>query len=358
MASLKGIRLERARASKQFHEGRFRNTTGRGPRLKGPALPVIGEFIFGGRARVPPGPLPLEDPRPIWARPVSAAGLRITWLGHSTMLIESDGVRVLTDPVFGDRASPVSFAGARRFHPVPATIAQLPSLDAVLLSHDHYDHLCQASMRQLAQLRVPIITSLGVGAHLERFGVDPQVITELDWWEQHTLPGGSLAFTATPAQHFSGRGLTDRNTTLWSSWVIATDRRRLFFSGDTGLTEEFAAVGERLGPFDLTMLEIGAWHPAWGDIHLGPANAMRAFEMLGKGTLLPIHWGTFDLALHAWDEPAEMLLALAEPARARVLTPMLGRAFEPGQVEGPTPWWRALRRERAAVPAIDAPLVR
>jgi L-ascorbate metabolism protein UlaG (beta-lactamase superfamily) len=260
--------------------------------------------------------------------------------------------------VFGGRASPVSFAGARRFHPVPATIAQLPPLDAVLLSHDHYDHLCQQSMRQLARLRVPIITSLGVGAHLERFGVDPQVITELDWWEQHTMPGGTLAFTATPSQHFSGRGLTDRNTTLWSSWVIATDRRRLFFSGDTGLTEEFAAVGERLGPFDLTMLEIGAWHPSWGDIHLGPANALRAFELLGKGTLLPIHWGTFDLGLHAWDEPAETLLTLAGPAGARVLTPMLGRPFEPSQVEGPTPWWRALARARVGAAAVDAPAVR
>jgi L-ascorbate metabolism protein UlaG (beta-lactamase superfamily) len=269
--------------------------------------------------------------------------LRVTWLGHSTMVLEIDGLRVLTDPVFGQRASPVSFAGARRFHPVPVTIEQLPQLDAVLLSHDHYDHLCAESVRKLAQLRVPVVTSLGVGAHLERLGIEPRLITELDWWEEHVLPGGALSFTATPAQHFSGRTLTDRNSTLWSSWVITTANRRVFFSGDTGLTNEFTAVGERFAPFDLVMLEIGAWHPAWGEIHLGPANALDAFRLLGGGTLLPVHWGTFDLALHAWDEPAETLVTLAESSGARVLTPIIGRPFDPAHVEGTTPWWRAVR---------------
>jgi len=344
MPALTHSRLERAQDSKQFRDGTFHNTAGAVLNRTGPSLPVIGEFFFGGRARVPSVPLPVENPLATWAQPVSSSGLRITWLGHSTLLLECDGLRVLTDPVFGDRASPVSFAGPRRFHRVPVTIAQLPRLDAVLLSHDHYDHLCRASMRELAKLRVPIVTSLGVGAHLERLGVEPAMITELDWWQEHTLFGGTLAFTATPAQHFSGRGLHDRNTTLWSSWVITTAKHRLFFSGDTGLTDEFITIGERYGPFDVTMLEIGAWNPAWGSIHLGPENALRAFAMLGKGTLLPVHWGTFDLALHAWDEPAETLLTLAQPMGDRVLTPRLGHAFEPTHVEEPTPWWRTLRK--------------
>jgi L-ascorbate metabolism protein UlaG (beta-lactamase superfamily) len=349
MQRMAGLRLERVRASKQYRDGTFHNTSGLGPALQGSSLSVMGEFFFGSRARVPGGPLPVESPLAGWASPVSS-GLRITWLGHSTLLLEVDGLRILTDPVFGERASPVSFAGAKRFHPVPARVAELPELDAVLLSHDHYDHLCASSMRELARRNVPVITSLGVGARLEALGFAPQRITELDWWEEHTLPGGSLSFTATPAQHFSGRSLTDRNQTLWSSWVIRSEQRQLFFSGDTGLTEEFATIQQRFGKFEVVMLEIGAWNKAWGSIHLGPENALRAFELLGGGSLLPIHWGTFDLALHPWAEPAETLLRLAQPAGARVLTPLLGRPFEPSQVEGPTPWWRAVRASGRAAP--------
>jgi L-ascorbate metabolism protein UlaG (beta-lactamase superfamily) len=348
MALLTRLRRERALASRQYRDGTFHNTAPVSATLQGPTLPVMGEFFFGGKARVPRAPLPVESPLEAWARPVSS-GLRVTWLGHSTMLLEVDRLRVLTDPVFAERASPVSFAGPRRFHRAPANIDQLPPLDAVLVSHDHYDHLCRSSVAALAKRDVPFITSLGVGAHLERYGVPPERITELDWWEEHTLPGGALSFTATPAQHFSGRGIGGRNATLWSSWVLRTANRRLFFSGDTGLTDEFSVIGAKHGPFDLVMLEIGAWHPSWGTIHLGPENALRAFEKLGKGTLMPVHWGTFDLALHAWDEPAETLVRLAGPAGARVLTPLLGRPFEPAHLEGPDPWWRAVRAG-AAVP--------
>jgi len=354
MVALRGLRLERAQASRQFREGTFHNTSGLGAALKGNPLSTFGEFFFGGRARVPHAPLPVESPLATWATPVSSSGLRVTWLGHSTLLLEVDGMRVLTDPVFGERASPVSFAGAKRFHPTPVTIAELPKLDAILLSHDHYDHLCASSMRELAKLDVPIVTSLGVGARLEALGFAPERITELDWWETHVVPGGDLAFNATPSQHFSGRSLTDRNHTLWSSWVITTAKRRIFFSGDTGLTEEFKLVRERFGPLDLTLLEIGAWHPSWGDIHLGPAGALAAFELLGGGTLLPVHWGTFDLALHPWDEPAETLLRLAAEQGARVLTPRLGRPFEPAHVDRPDPWWRAVRTAYEPAPPIDA----
>jgi L-ascorbate metabolism protein UlaG (beta-lactamase superfamily) len=356
MADSEGLRGERVRASKQFRDGTFHNTAGVGPGTQGTSLPIIGEFFFGGRARRPRGVLPVESPLEAWQKPPSSGSFRMSWLGHSTVLLEVDGKRVLTDPVFGDRASPVSFAGPKRFHPVPATIAQLPRLDAVVLSHDHFDHLCRSSMEEIGKLRVPVVTSLGVGARLEKFGVDPRVITELDWWEEYTLPGGELSFTAAPAQHFSGRSLGDRNSTLWSSWVIRTAKRRVFFSGDTGLTREFEAIGKRLGPFDVTMLEVGAFHPAWGNIHLGPANALEAFQLLGGGTLLPVHWGTFDLALHAWDHPAETLVTLAEKAGARVLTPMLGRPFEPDHVGGPTPWWRAVGAEPVPPAAPVGPL--
>jgi L-ascorbate metabolism protein UlaG (beta-lactamase superfamily) len=334
---LAGLRLERASASRQFAEGRFRNTAPVGPGLQGNPLPLLGEFFCNGAQRTPPGALPLESPLETWVRPPSS-GLRVTWLGHSTMLLELDGARVLTDPVWGERASPLRFAGPKRFHPAPVPLQALPKLDAVLVSHDHYDHLCRPTIEALAKLRVPFVTALGVGARLEAFGVAPELITELDWWEHTTV--GPVGFTATPSQHFSGRGMGDRNTTLWASWVLTTDKHRVFFSGDTGLTTEFEEIGRRHGPFDLVMLEVGAFHPSWGGIHLGPENALKAHAMLGGGTLMPVHWGTFNLALHAWDEPAETLLQLAAEQRVRLFTPRLGSALELAHVEQPTPWWR------------------
>ncbi|MBK9037440.1 MAG: MBL fold metallo-hydrolase [Myxococcales bacterium] len=337
---LEGLRLERARASAQFHDGRFRNTAPVTAGLaRGSGGTIMREFLFGGARRKPPGDIPVESPLAGWGADVSSDGLRVTWLGHSTMLLELDGARVLTDPVFGTRLGPLpSLVGPRRFHAAPVTIAQLPPLDAILVSHDHYDHLCKTTWLELAQRRVPVVTSLGVGMLLERFGVAPELITELDWGERATVNG--VGFTATPSQHFSGRLGSARNTTLWSSWVIEAARRKVFFSGDTGLTPEFAAIGRVHGPFDLTMLEIGAWHPAWGTIHLGPENALAAFAMLGGGTLLPVHWSTFDLGLHPWAQPAETLVALAAARGARIITPPIGRPFEPAHLDGPTPWWR------------------
>ena len=330
-----GLRRERVLASAHWSDGAFRNPTGFGPKIDN-ALPVMGEFFFRRGNRTPPAPLPVTRPHEAWLRPVDS-GLRTTWLGHSTVLVEIDGRRVLTDPVFGKRASPLSFAGPRRFHPVPAELAELPPLDVVLLSHDHYDHLCADTMRRLAKMRVPVVTALGVGAHLERLGVDPALVTELDWDESAEV--GGLHFTAVPCQHFSGRGLGDRNRTLWASWVVRGDRHKVFFSGDTGLTPQYLDVGRAHGPFDLVMLEIGAFHPAWSTIHLGPDNALVAFEMLGGGTLLPVHWGTFNLALHDWDEPAETLVRLAERSGQRVLTPRLGQVFEPSHMDHVTRWW-------------------
>lgn len=336
----RGLRLERIAGSKQFDGRVFRNSNReRGPNLRGAQWPLLREYAFGDAKRVPTRPLPVERPHEAWLRPLNS-GLRATWLGHSTVLLEIDGVRVLTDPVFGDRVSPVPFLGPKRFHPVPAALSELPPLDVVLLSHDHYDHLCASTMRSLVKANVPIVTSLGVGARLEGLGIAPERIVELDWFESTNVRG--LRLTATPAQHFSGRSISDRNRTLWSSWVLETDRHKVFFSGDTGLTDEFAKIGTEYGPFDLVMLEVGAFHESWGDIHLGPENALRAFRMLGGGTLLPVHWGTFNLALHAWDDPGETLVRLATAEHARLLTPRLGQVFEPAEVEGPTPWWRGL----------------
>ncbi len=341
---LSGLRLERAKASPRYRDGKFHNTADVAPGLKGNPLPLLGEYFFGGAQRVPPAPLPVSDPRPLWLAGVET-GLRLTWLGHSTVLLELDGLRVLTDPVFGARASPLSFAGPKRFHAPPLPASALPPLDAVLISHDHYDHFCKETVLELARREVPFVTSLGVGARLEALGVPQSRIVELDWYDEHVLRAGRLSFTAAPAQHFSGRGLHDRNDTSWSSWSIQSDHHKIFFSGDTGLTGEFAEVGRRLGPFDVAMFEIGAWHPSWGDIHLGPENALKAHALLGSGAFLPVHWSTFNLALHAWDEPAETLWKLAHEQKVRLLTPRLGLPFEPARVESPEPWWREVDAE-------------
>jgi L-ascorbate metabolism protein UlaG (beta-lactamase superfamily) len=334
------------RASPLWSGESFRNVHPVLPGLRDPtaARPTLTEFLCGGTRRIPAGPLPSIDPRRAWGGNPQT-GLRVTWLGHSTVLLEIDGLRVLTDPIWSPRASPSQHIGPRRFQPVPVALRDLPPIDLVLVSHDHYDHLDYRTIRELARGDVPFVTSLGVGAHLESWGVAPERITELDWWESHTLPDADLSVTAAPSQHFSGRGLKDRNATLWSSLVVRSPRHAVFFSGDTGLTTEYASIRERLGPFDLVMLEVGAFHPAWGDIHLGPQNALEALALLGGGAFLPVHWGTFSLALHAWDEPAETLLALGPKKGAQLLMPHLGEPVEPAQVEHVRPWWRSVDAE-------------
>ena len=328
-----GLRLERIKASPRWAGDAFRNVHPVLPELRSATArpPTVSEFLCGGDRRVPRAPLPSVDPTSVWAKRLDT-GLRATWLGHSTVLIEIDGLRVLTDPVWGPRASPSRLAGPKRFQPVPVSLRALPRVDVVLISHDHYDHLDYPTIRELARSEVPFVTSLGVGAHLEAWGVPPERITELDWWESHTLPNAELTITAAPSQHFSGRGLKDRNATLWSSMVIRSRRHAVFFSGDTGLTTEYAAIRERLGPFDLVMLEVGAFHPSWGHIHLGPDNALHALELLGGGAFLPVHWGTFSLAMHAWDEPAETLLALGPKQGVQLVMPRLGEPVEPAHV--------------------------
>jgi L-ascorbate metabolism protein UlaG (beta-lactamase superfamily) len=336
-----GLRLERMQGSKLWAGESFRNIHPIQPGLRDPAAPrvTLSEFLCGGERRVPKAALPSLDPLAAWGK-APGTGLRATWLGHSTVLIEIDGLRVLTDPVWGPRASPSRLAGPKRFQPVPVALRAMPPIDLVLVSHDHYDHLDYPTIRELAKLQVPFVTSLGVGAHLEAWGVAPERITELDWWESHTLPGSELSVTAAPSQHFSGRGLKDRNATLWSSLVIRTPQHSVFFSGDTGLTNEYTAIHERFGKFDLVMLEVGAFHPSWGDIHLGPEHALEALALLGGGAFLPVHWGTFSLALHDWDAPAETLLALGPKQGAQLLMPRLGEAVEPARADVVTPWWR------------------
>ena len=308
--------------------------------------------MCGPQRGVPERELPAANPLELW-RHKPDTGLRATWLGHSTVLIEIDGARVLTDPVWGPRASPLRLAGPKRVQPVPVALREMPPVDVVIISHDHYDHLDYPTIRALAKSRVPFVTSLGVGAHLQAWGVGAERITELDWWESCDLAGG-LRLTAAPSQHFSGRTPKTRNSTLWSSFVMRSERHGVFFSGDTGLTTEYADIRARLGPFDLVMLEVGAWNAAWGDMHLGPDNALKAAALLEAPVFLPVHWGTFRLAMHDWDQPAERLFELRGTSRARLMMPRLGEPSEPAVASGRIdPWWRAV--EGTGKPAAPEP---
>lgn len=335
-----GQRLARMQASTHWRDGHFVNTEATAVMQEGGSSTFV-QWFSSDVMRVPTCHLPaVEDVKTRLAKPVGS-GLRVTWLGHSTTLIELDGTTILTDPMFSERASPSSLVGPKRFHPPPLALDDLPRIDAVVVSHDHYDHMDMASLQALAKKGVPIHVGLGAGAHLEAWGIRSAQIHELEWWQERTLPGG-LVIASTPARHFTGRRGFGNDRVLWTSWTFIGSAHRVFFSGDTGLTEQFKAVKEKYGPFDLSMLEIGQWHPAWGSIHLGPKGALEAHAMLGATHLLPIHWATFELGLHAWNEPPETLVTEAAKSNVSVVTPLLGEPVEPLAGEKGSTWWRAL----------------
>jgi L-ascorbate metabolism protein UlaG (beta-lactamase superfamily) len=274
-----------------------------------------------------------------------ATGLRATWLGHSTILVEIDGHRVLTDPVWGERTSPISWLGPKRFYPPPIPLEELPAIDVVLISHDHYDHLDQPTIDTIKHWDTTFVVPLGVGGHLEYWGVPQDHIIELDWWERTRV--GTLDIVCTPARHASGRHLLDQNATLWAGYALHGAEHRVFFSGDTGLFNGMTTIGDELGPFDLTMIEAGAYDQAWPDWHIGPEQAVRAHQMLRGEVMLPIHWGLFDLAYHSWTEPIERTLVAAAKAGVVVAAPQPGQSFEPEALEPVVQWWPAVLWRRA-----------
>jgi L-ascorbate metabolism protein UlaG (beta-lactamase superfamily) len=259
-------------------------------------------------------------------------------LGHSTILLKLNGEFWLTDPVFSKRASPVQWAGPARFHAPPVSIADLPPIKGVILSHNHYDHLDYAAIRELEAKTEHFLAPLGVGDTLVSWGVPATKVQQLGWWQ--SASAGSLKLTATPAQHFSGRTLWDSNKTLWASWVIESADLKVFFSGDTGYFKGFKEIGERFGPFDLTLMETGAYDPNWPDIHMQPRETMQAHIDLRGKVMLPIHNGTFDLAMHSWDDPFEQITALAAARGQTLATPMIGEAVDITQPQATGAWWR------------------
>jgi L-ascorbate metabolism protein UlaG (beta-lactamase superfamily) len=309
-------------------------------------------LYWKNRAEVEPkrAPGPFRTDKRAYDLPPES-GLRVTWFGHSSSLLEIDGQVVLIDPVWDERASPFQSVGPKRFFPPTMPLADLPRIDVILISHDHYDHLGAETVRSLAELEVARsaqwVTSLGVGRRLSGFGVPAERVVELNWTE--SVQVGSLKLTSWPARHFSGRGVLDRFRTLWASFAIEGPERRVYFGADSGWWEGFPEIAAQYAGFDLTMLEIGAFHPLWSSIHLGPDNAMRAFEAMRCGSsgnpidcglLMPIHWGLFNLALHGWKQPAERIVGLAADKGVPLWMPRPGVPADviPG-VELQSRWW-------------------
>ena len=295
------------------------------------------EFIFGGQNRIPDAALPLVPVDLSYFTSPGKDQLNITWLGHSSLMINIDGYRILADPVFEKR---ISIIGPTRFNGnVPLKIEDIPSIDAVIISHDHYDHLNKYSMQHLHPKTNKFIVPMGVGDLIAKWGVPQSKIQELDWWQEFYFDE-QLMFAATPAQHFSGRGLTDRNKTLWLSWVIKTPSHRLFFSGDSGYFDGFKQIGETYGPFDITFIECGAYNQAWAQVHMFPEETVQAHIDLKGKVLHPIHWGTFNLAMHSWYEPMERFLAAANARQTEIAIPMVGETTRYREYLPVAKWWQ------------------
>jgi L-ascorbate metabolism protein UlaG (beta-lactamase superfamily) len=320
-AAAEGDRRARMDASLHFADGVAQNLVSTEMAMNGDMWDASLQSLTGER-QTPDVAIPVQTPE----LGAPSTEVQVTWMGHSTMLVELDGVRILTDPVFCERASPFQWMGPARFHPTPLPLDGLPDVDAIVISHDHYDHLDYESVSWLAENSdVPFLVPLGIGAHLEAWGMPADRIHELEWWEEREIKGVRLV--STPARHFSGRGLFDRNHTLWTSWAMVGPTQRAWYSGDTGPFEAAAEIGEKLGPFDLTMVESGAWNPAWGNIHLGPDAAKEMHEMVRGKAMMPVHWGTFQLAPHEWDQPFVRLRDLAAEDGTPLLVPVPGQTM-------------------------------
>lgn len=329
-----GKDLERISSSEHFEEGIFINET----------ETTVGDFwsLLGTMSEY----MSLENGSPADTLPVKFGEdqrmaedtlLFVTWYGHSAFLFEMDGHRILIDPMLSEYAAPVSFGSKRFPYEKPIPIEELTDIDALILSHDHYDHLDYETVLQLQEEVGHFYTALGVGSHLKSWGISEEKITELDWWETDSL--GDLAFTATPARHFSGRGLTDRNATLWASWVIESPHHNIYFSGDGGYGEHFSEIGNKYGPFDIAFMECGQYNEAWGDIHMMPEESVQAgVDVKGK-LLMPIHWGAFQLAIHEWTDPIERFKTASDSLNAPIIHPYIGERFCVGVDQPREPWW-------------------
>ncbi|NQV54159.1 MAG: MBL fold metallo-hydrolase [Flavobacteriales bacterium] len=301
-------------------------------------LNVIKAYMNAPEGRHPDS-LPILHPDPADVAQDSLGEYHLTWFGHSSFLLEVDNKNILLDPMLGPAAAPFSFQVRRFSQDLPITMENLPQIDAVIFSHDHYDHLDHTTILAIKDKVSHFYVPLGLKGHLVGWGVDSNAVTELDWWEEVQMDDIRLA--CTPSQHFSGRGLTDRNTTLWCSWVITTPEQNIYFSGDSGYFKGFKSIGEKYGPFDLALIECGQYNELWQAIHMLPEQSAQAAVDLNAKAMIPIHWGMFELALHPWKEPAERVTVKAKELGMPLLTPKIGERLAIREELTTDEWWNA-----------------
>jgi L-ascorbate metabolism protein UlaG (beta-lactamase superfamily) len=329
-------RTSRIEGSPQYKDGRFKDLGDALDMSFADYVSTTWDFLFTRNHRTPRTELPVKQIDWSHFNNKDSNQLNVTWLGHSSLMINIDGYKILADPVFEKR---VSVFGPTRFNgQVPLDIHQIPNIDAVIISHDHYDHLNKYSVQHLIDRTSKFVVPLAVGDRLMDWGVPRHKIVELDWWEEYRI-NQNLMVAATPAQHFSGRGITDRNKTLWASWVIETSFHKLFFSGDSGYFKGFKQIGEKYGPFDMTFIECGAYGEGWPKVHMFPEQTVQAHLDLQGDVLHPIHWGTFNLALHPWYEPMVRLTAAANLAKVKTATPAVGETTVYAMSIPAGRWW-------------------
>jgi L-ascorbate metabolism protein UlaG (beta-lactamase superfamily) len=327
--------------SPQFKDGKFINPIDVPMMAPGSTWKYIKKQFFSSRIDPKPkGELPLKPIQSNEWIGLDKSNLFFAWLGHSSILITLDEKTILVDPVLEKRASPVSWIGPKRFHPPPVIAKDLPPIDVVLITHDHYDHLEKTTVKQLSDKTGLFLVPLGMGELFEDWGITPEKVKELDWWEQHVV--GPLAFIATPGVHYARRGLLDGDKRLWCSWSIRGQSRKVFVSGDSGYFDGFKEVGAKLGPFDITFLKIGSYDDMWKQVHMTPEEAVQQHQDLGGGILVPLHWATFDLALHPWYEPIERALAAADTSNVRVITPLIGERVDLNRLPEANEWWQGV----------------
>ena len=333
-----GERLERIKTSLQYSNGKFQNQSHTPDLTEGASLfSVLKEFLFEKKPRKKPSQtLPSAKTNLLQLKKEEDV---LVWMGHSSYFMQLDGKTILVDPVLSGSASPLSFttksfAGADIY-----TTGDIPEIDFLFISHDHWDHLDYDTIKKLQPKIKTIITGLGTAAHFERWGFKKEMIIEKDWNETATLAAG-FSVTVTPARHFSGRNFT-RNKTLWVSFVLQTPAHKIYIGGDSGYDDHFKTIGNTHGPFDLAILECGQYNKSWKYIHMLPEETVQAALDLGAKKLLAVHWGKFALSLHAWDEPIQRVYIAASEKQMPLLTPMIGEQVNINDNrQAFAPWWK------------------